>query len=265
MLDLDSLTPDQYRARYNQLQERARARAQAAPPAAAAPAIAPASIIGTASLPPDCYINIKLRRGEALHIETRAATTGASLLIWNADDPAERYNPGDTVKLQWTTRLTTGRVLFSDMGRILASIIADSGAGHDPILGPSTPTTGPHAQPGGTARNGRDNLRNAAAKFGLNRRDVGPSLTLFAGLRVDPRGRMTLAPAAPPGSFITLRAEQNLLLALSNTPHPLAASTNTGPLALTHYTAPPPAADDHCRHFSEEAQRGFANTDAWFR
>jgi urea carboxylase-associated protein 2 len=262
MLDLDSLTPDQYRARYNQLQERARARAQATPPAAAPPVIAPSSIISTASLPPEAYITLKLRRGEALHIETQAATTGASLMLWNADDPAERYNPGDTVKLQWTTRLTTGRVLFSDMGRILASIIADSGAGHDPILGPSTPTTGPH---GGTARNGRDNLRNAAAKFGLNRRDLGPSLTLFAALRVDPHGRMNLAPAAPPGSFITLRAELNLLLALSNTPHPLAAAANTGPLALTRYTAPPPAADDLCRSFSEEAQRGFANTDAWFR
>jgi urea carboxylase-associated protein 2 len=258
MLDLDHLTPDEYRARYNQLQDRARARAQAAPPAAAPPVIAPASIIRTETLPPDAYITLRLRRGDALHIEAPAATTGASLMLWNADDPSERYNAGDTVKLQWTTRLTTGRVLFSDMGRILAALIADSGAGHDPILGPSTPATS--AGP----RNGRDNLRNACAKFGLNRRDLGPSLTLFAPVRADALGRLHLGPPAPPGSFITLRAEMNLLLALSNTPHPLATAPTTTPLTLTHYTAPPPAPDDCCRTFSEEAARGYANTDAGF-
>jgi uncharacterized protein YcgI (DUF1989 family) len=42
-----------------------------------------------------------------------------SALFYNADDPLERYNMADTLKAQFTAFLTAGRVLFSDMGRVL--------------------------------------------------------------------------------------------------------------------------------------------------
>lgn len=61
------------------------------------------------------------------------------MFIWNGKDSSERHKAGDTAKLQWTTRLTTGHVLFSDMGRVLASIVADTGAEHDTIIGPNSP------------------------------------------------------------------------------------------------------------------------------
>lgn len=255
MLDLNNLTPAHYRARYLDLQARARARAEAVG-TMIAPVIARDAIIAIETIPPGAYATIRARRGEALHIADPAGTPGASVMLWNADDPSERFNAGDTVKLQWTTRLTAGRVLFSDMGRVLAAIIADSGAGHDAILGASTPDAA-----GG--RNGRDNLRNAAAKFGLNRRDLGTSLTLFADLAVAEDGTMRLRRAPPPGSFTVLRAEMNLLIGLSNTPHPLAEGGATGPIVVTRYRTPPDAAAP-CRAFSEEAQRGFENTDAYF-
>lgn len=258
MLDLNNLTPEQYRERYLALQANARARASALPDLTVPPVIAPDVVITRETIPPGWYAPLRLRRGEALHIENPEGTPGTSIFFWNADDPSERYNAGDTVKLQWTTLLAGGRVLFSDMGRVLAAIIADSGAGCDPILGSSTPATA------GGARNGRDNLRNAAAKFGLSRRDVGPSLTLFAPMRVDDTGNPRLVGLPPPGSFTTIRAEMNLLVAVSNTPHPLAAPEATGPILLTRFPAPPPGADDPCRTFTEEAARGYENTDPLF-
>lgn len=255
MLDLDRLTPDEYRTRYLELQSRARARAGASSPTDL-PMIPPDDVIATETIPPGAYASFRIRRGEALHIVNPAGTPGASLMLWNADDPSERFNAGDTLKLQWTTRLTTGRVLFSDMGRILAAIIADSGAGHDAVLGPSTPDRG-------AGRNGRDNLRNAAGKFGLSRRDLATSLTLFADLAVGEDGTMCLRRAPSPGSFVTLRAEMNLLVALSNTPHPLAAGGATGSIIVTRYRTAADAAA-FCRAFSEEARRGFENNDAYF-
>lgn len=259
MENLDRLTPEQYRARYAALQAEARAKAGAMPDLTAAPVIADADLIAREVIPPGWYLPLRLRRGEALHIVNPEGTMGASVFLWNAEVSSERYNGGDTAKLQWTTLIGGGRVLFSDMGRVLASVIADSGAGSDPILGPSTPETA------GDGRNGRDNLRNAAAKFGLERRDVGPCLTLFARMRVDAGGRPRLAGAPPPGSFVTLRAEMNVLVALSNTPHPLAESqAATGPIEITRYRAPPAAADDPCRTLTEEAARGFENNDRYF-
>jgi urea carboxylase-associated protein 2 len=255
MQDLDTLTPAQYRARYEALQAAARSRAAtpATPPPVAE--IAAESIITSQSIPPGNYVYLRLKRGNSIRITNPSATPGAALFLWNADDTSERYNSGDTVKLQWTTNLTTGRVLFSDMGRILAAITADSGAGHDSIIGPNSP-----AQTG-AGRNGRDNLRLAASKFGLTRQDVGPALSLFSRINTDADGKFHFS-NPPPDAFVELRAEMNLLIALSNTPHALSPQTSaTGALSYIIHKA---AADDFCRNFTEEAARGFTNTEAFF-
>jgi urea carboxylase-associated protein 2 len=259
MLDLDKLTPAEYRARYETLQEAARARAGSALPEVTFAEIPASAIIKHESIPPGWYVPLRLRRGSAIRISNPAGTPGAALFIWNADDTTERYNAGDTVKLQWTTNLTTGRLLFSDMGRVLASITADSGAGHDSIIGPNTPVQT------GAGRNGRENLRSAAAKFGLTRQDVGPALSLFSPIATDAAGRFHFTGNPPAGSVIELRAEMNLLMALSNTPHALSPVTQAiGPIELTIYHAPQAAADDLCRNFTAEAVRGFTNTDEFF-
>jgi uncharacterized protein YcgI (DUF1989 family) len=142
------------------------------------------------------------------------------------------------------------------MGRVLASITADTGAGHDSIIGPN----GPAQAKGG--RNGRDNLRLAAAKFGMGRRDVGPAISLFSKMAAGEQGQLRYAGPPPKGAMVELRAEQNLLLALSNTPHalsPVQHATGAIEIEIGHCA---PAADDLCRNFTAEAVRGFENTDA---
>ncbi|MDD2704298.1 MAG: DUF1989 domain-containing protein [Acidocella sp.] len=258
MLDLDNLTPEQYRARYEALQETARARAASPKPVAKFSDIADKDIVSRDAVPPGWYVCLRLKRGVSLHITNISGTPGAAFFMWNADETSERYNAGDTAKLQWTTNLTTGRVLFSDMGRVLASITADTGAGHDTIIGPNTP-----AQTSG--RNGRDNLRGAAAKFGLSRRDVGPAISLFSPVAVDEQGSMRWLGNPPAGAMVELRAEMNLLAVLSNTPHALSpAQQASGPIEYIIHRAPKAGADDLCRNFTDEAMRGFINTDGFF-
>ncbi|GAA5266464.1 uncharacterized protein ACOSOMT5_P2891 [Acidiphilium sp. MT5] len=258
MLDLDNLTPAQYRSRYENLQARARARAALPHPEAKFAHIPVSAIIRSDTLPPGAYDYFAIPRGAALRITNLSGTPGSALFLWNADDPSERYNAGDTMKLQWTTRLTTGRVLFSDMGRVLASIIADTGSGHDTIIGPNTPL-----QTSGT--NGRDNIRNAAAKFGLSRRDVAPAISLFSPVAVDADGCVRWQGNPPPGAQVDLRAEMNLLMVLSNTPHALSPEqVSSGPISYTAWHAPAAATDDICRHFTQEAEHGFTNTDRVF-
>ena len=255
MLDLNALTPTQYRARYEALQERARARAAAPEPEAVFADIPAAAVIAADTLPPGAYTYLRLPRGAALRITNLSGTPGAAFFMWNADDISERFNAGDTVKLQWTTRLTTGRVLFSDMGRVLAGITADSGAGHDAIIGPNSPL-----QTAG--RNGRDNIRTAAAKLGLTRRDAAPALSLFSPVAVDAQGVMRWQGDPQAGACVELRAEMNLLAALSNTPHALSpVQEATGPLSFIAWHAP---ASTLCRTFTEEAARGFENTGKAF-
>ena len=258
MTQLD-LSPEACRRRYEALRAAARERA-AEPPAIAPPGALPETAVrARESIPPGWYWTCRLARGQALRIANPGGAPGVAALFWNADDPTERYNPADTMKIQWTARVRAGLVLFSDMGRVLASVIADRDGVHDNLVGAG--------QPAGAGRNSRENFVLAAAKFGLDARDVGPCITFFAGVRVDPAGGLAWDPAAArPGAAIDLRAEQNLLVALSNCAHPLApAGAPQAAVEAVVWTPPPPAADDPCRAAGPEAARAFANTERAFR
>ena len=76
-----------------------------------------------------------LKRGTALRIEAIEDNSNVGAIFLNADNPSERLNLPDTLKAQHIARLTTGAVLYSDMGRILCSITDDTLGWHDPLGG----------------------------------------------------------------------------------------------------------------------------------
>jgi len=203
--------------------------------------------------------------GDTLRIFNAGTTPGISVLLYNAADPSERFNAGDTMKVQWNARLSRGRVLFSDMGRVLASVTDDTYGRNDALTGGSTAATNAAKYGAGPQRNTRDNFILLAAKHGLDKRDIPPCLTLFAPVGIDAEGVLRWeGPAASAGAYVDLRAELDLLVFVSNCPHPLAP----GPYApddieLVVWHSPPPAPDDFCRTATEEAKRGFENNAAY--
>lgn len=204
---------------------------------------------------------LPLARGETLRVVNTQGTPGVSLLFYNAKDRSERFNAGDTVKIQWNARLSRGRVLFSDMGRVLASITDDTYGRNDALTGGSSRTTNAVRYGDASLRNTRDNFILLASKHGLDKRDIPPCLTLFAPVGVDGEGRFRWeGEGAAPGSYVDLRAELDLLVFVSNAPHPLAPGDYAPKdIDLLVWKSPPPAADDFCRTATEEAIRGFEN------
>jgi uncharacterized protein len=263
---LDAQTPEQHRARYEALKAQARLRASSAPATAAPSVIDPANVTERETIDGGWYWSVKVARGQTLRLLNASGNPGVSVMIWNADDTSERYNAGDTVKLQWTTRLTRGRVLFSDMGRVLCSITEDSFGASDTILGGSTPATNARNFGDASLRNSRDNFLLAAGKLGMRRPDVPPAITFFAEIQTDDDGRFRWKDGAPAGAIVDLRAEMNLLVVISNCPHPTAPARrfDPGPIEAIVFRGPHPSGDDLCRRFSEEAERGFENTDRLF-
>ncbi len=268
MTPLDEQTPEQHRRRYAELRSHAQARSTMAPAAPPPPALSGADIVRRETIPGGWYHSFRVPRGRALRLVNTAGNAGVSVLIWNADDTSERYNLGDTLKLQWTARLGAGRVLFSDMGRVLASITADSCGRHDALLGGSTAASNQRRYGDAGLRSTAANFRLAAGKLGMGVRDVPPCITFFAGVSVDADGGLRWQDGVTqPGDCVDLRAEMNLLAAVSNCPHPLAPGPAfaPGPIEALVWTPPPAAAEDLCRSFGEEVVRGFENTDALFR
>jgi urea carboxylase-associated protein 2 len=224
--------------------------------------IAPETVISREQVPPGWYTIMRLRRGEALRIMDDAGAASVALVGWRAEDTSERINCADTVKVQWSASLTKGRVILSDMGRVLLSVIEDSSGAHDLLVGGSTPADAP-------GRNTRDNFVAAAAKLGLSLCDIPPCATFFAPVSVDRAGRFRWDAARKhKGDFVDLRAEMNLLLALSNCPHPLdpaaAVAAAAGTITLIRHRPAAPTADDPCRTASPEAERAFTFTDRLF-
>ncbi|GAC1442319.1 MAG: urea carboxylase-associated family protein [Vulcanimicrobiaceae bacterium] len=258
----DGLTPQAYRARYDDLMRDARSHATAFTVPSGdriVHALPEEAIVERATVPAGWYWTGVVRRGRTLRVVNASGTPGVSAFFWNAKEPSERYCMGDTVKIQWTVKPDAGRLLLSDMGRVLFSIVADTDGAHDPLLGGTMrePNDPPHA------RNARDNFILAAAKHGLGKRDIAPCVTFFAAIDTDDAGafRWSHAPAA--GSTVDLRAEMDVLVALSNTPHPLAPSrVAAGPIEATIWAAAPATAQDRCRTATVEARRAFENTDA---
>ena len=256
-------SPDQIaadRARYEEHQRRGLDFAPKAlpdPSPVPAPEPDPSRILQTEVILGGWYWPVRLAAGEVLRLAVGGTGTSVGLAAWSAHDPSERMNLPDTVKVQWTTELRKGRVIFSDMGRVMLSITEDSSGAHDALTGGSSPAT--VADP--KARNQRDNMVLAAGKLGLDRRDLPAVLTLFAPVRVDAEGRFGWRGALLSGQdWVELRAEMDLLIALSNTRHLLDPATGPEPaVTATRLAARPVPADDLCRTATAEAIRGFEN------
>jgi uncharacterized protein len=246
------------RARYEEHQRKGLAftpKSQPVPSPLLAPA--PLGVLQEQVIPGGWYSTFSLQPGQTLRLQAHALGSSVSLAAWSAKDRSERLNLPDTVKVQWTTDLRKGRVLFSDMGRVMLSITQDSSGGHDMLTGGSGPTgAGTPMQ-----RNTRDNMVLAAAKLGLDRRDLPMLMTFFAPVRVDAAGRFFWNATLLSGSdWVELRAEMPLVLALSNTRHPLDPATGDVPaVTATLQSAQALAEDDLCRTATAEAIRGFAN------
>src|SRR3954466_6993991 len=122
----------------------------------------------------------RLLARQVLRLTDTTGKGGVSALFFNARAPLERYNMPDTLKAQYTAFLTTGRVLFSDMGRVLVSIIADTCGWHDTISGCGDGAAGEarYGQGGYQElrnefhRNARDNFLVELGKSGLGKRDL---------------------------------------------------------------------------------------------
>ncbi len=235
---------------------------------------APAVLWGD-TIAPGASWSLILRRGKTLRIEDIEGGANVAALFYNFDCMVERYNMPDTLKAQHTAHLTEGFVLYSDMGRVLCSITADTCGWHDP-LGGYNDAASVGMRYGAASyqdcrndwhRNTRDNFLQELMKYGLDIRDLGPSLDLFSKVRVDSDGSMNFVSGnSKPGDCVELRAEMNVLVILDTGQHPLDPNPQYAPkpVKFSILQSAPAAADDPCRLKCPENTRGFINTERYF-
>ncbi len=240
------------------------------------PAIEPSRRLWEDTLPGGAHGSFIMRRGQTLRLTDLEGGANLSALFIHHDEKTERYNMADTLKAQHTFHLTRGYVCYSDMGRVLCSITADTVGWHDTVCGVSDAAL--VREKYGEARyqthrntmhrNGRDSLLVELEKWGLGKRDLVANVNFFSKVTVAEDGRLAFQPGhSPAGGLVDLRFEMNTLVAFSSCPHPLDPSPVYAPkpVKLTAFRGDPPGDDDYCRNFRPENRRGFENTERLYR
>jgi urea carboxylase-associated protein 2 len=213
-------------------------------------------------------------RGKTLRLTDLGGGANVGLLLYNADLTVERYNMPDTLKGQHIFYLRHPYCLHSDMGRVLASITADSVGWHDTVCGASDAALVAakygartyQAARNGFYRNAQEGFLIELAKWGLGPRDLVPNLNLFSKVVADEAGRLAFVPGhSKAGGQVDLRFEMNTLVVLNTCQHPLDPDPayHPRPVRLEVFRTPLAAADDPCRLSRPENGRAFLNTEQY--
>lgn len=258
---------------------KAHARAQAGAVVSAAPTV-PASrwaelpagvdaddLVWADRLPGGGYAHRVLAPGTTVRLTDVEGDACASLVLYHAGMPWERLNVADTVKVQWQVYAGGGYLLLSDQARVLATVVEDTSGHHDMLYGTSTRARNEErygdGAPEGPSPAGRELLALGAAKNGLGRRDLPPSVSFFQGLRVDSDGRPQWEGSAGPGASVTLRTELPVVVLLANAAHPLDPRTGytSTPLEILAWRDRVTTPADPVWSATPEGRRAFENTD----
>jgi uncharacterized protein YcgI (DUF1989 family) len=169
---------------------------------------------------------LRLKRAQELRIiDIEGGQTGD--LVAFAIDGKQRLSSGRTFDYGGKIYVSTGDVLWSDRSNPMLTIVADEVGRHDLLYAPCSMEMY-RIQYGATKyhANCYDNLCSAFRDLGIEPEPLPSSLNFFMNANVAADGRLSfLPPQTRAGASITLRAEMDLLIALSSCP---ASTCNAG-------------------------------------
>lgn len=218
------------------------------------------------------HTSFVLKRGQLLRITDLEGGANVSLLMLSASEKSERLNLPDTLKCQHTAKLTAGHCLYSDMGRVLAAITADTCGWHDSFGGVLNAEevaekygAGRYQElRNGFFRNGTDNLLVEMGKWNLNLQDLLMTLNLFSKVTVDEDGCFQFESGnSRAGDYVELYAPMDSLVVLTALQHPLDPNPvySPKPVQLTWHKVDSDGISVLCRTSRPENGRGFHNTE----
>ncbi|MGM0238113.1 urea amidolyase associated protein UAAP1 [Enterococcus sp. AZ103] len=167
--------------------------------------------------------------GKFIRLIAKDSTCNVVMGAYQAQHLEEKYNMPDSLKAQHTFFLSTNDLLMSDNGKMLLSLIKDTFGWHDTVCGhtlnrsiqkqygPSSYQTDRNQR----LRNSYDNFSIELFRRGLQRRDLSSVVNLFSKVVADDAGNLTYQSQNTLDKEVILRADADVLLLLSNTPHPL--------------------------------------------
>ncbi|MCP1645073.1 hypothetical protein SAMN05216577_14624 [Pseudomonas citronellolis] len=227
------------------------------------------------TVPGGGHTSFVLKRGHLLRLTDLEGGGNVSLLLFNAQEKSERLNLPDSLKAQHTAKLSAGHCLYSDMGRVLAAITADTCGWHDSFGGVlnAAEVLEKYGQGryqelrNGFHRNGADNLLVEMGKWDMRLQDLLMCLNLFSRVDVDADGCFRFAEGnSKAGDYVELYAPMDTLVVLTALQHPMDPNPRYAPrpIGLSWHKVESDGISVLCRTSRPENGRGFHNTERLF-
>lgn len=157
--------------------------------------------------------------GQTVRIVDLEGQQVADFVCFVRDDPAEKLSVHNTALIQGTIHITSGHGLLSDRCRRLMTIVEDTCGRHDLLAGSCSEGTNRFRYGVADTPNCRSNFEAALRPFGIPLKEIPYSFNIFMNVPIEADGRMSIqAPISAPGAHIDLRAEVDLIVAISNCP-----------------------------------------------
>jgi uncharacterized protein YcgI (DUF1989 family) len=156
-------------------------------------------------------------RGQVLRVISPTGRQVSDLFSVLRDDPREALSSGRSIDYADKLWLTTGDVLYGTFSTPLWTLLRDDVGRHDLTLTPCSPEMfvklfDAHGHPSCF-----ENLRRPLARFDVPPERITCSFNIFMDVRFAPdTGKMAISPPpAQPGDLLELRAEADLVVALT--------------------------------------------------
>ncbi len=160
-----------------------------------------------------------IKAGEILRIIDLEGQQAVDFLCYDANDPGDRYNAMNTIKVQGNTYVAKGTVLYSDAGKPLFTLIEDTLGQHDTVYGCCSNPNNFLRYGVVTTESCYSNFLKELAAHGLKRDAIVGNVNFFMQVPILADGRAGIADGvSPPGGYVDLRAETDVLAVLSNCP-----------------------------------------------
>jgi len=165
------------------------------------------------------YAAFTMRRGQVLRLVDIEGKQVPDVACFNEHDLSEHLNLGNSLLLNKRREFRQGDVIYSVVCNPMLTIV---GYSNDVSYsyGPMCSEELNHLRYGvpGT-RNCRDNFAMALAPWGFDRRQIPNAFVPFMRVEVEADGAMEIKePTSVPGDYYDMRAEMDLLVAISNCP-----------------------------------------------
>jgi len=162
----------------------------------------------------------EVKAGQTLRLLDLEGNQAVDTLFFSATNPRERYDPQRTLRKQNKVYLTTGTVLYSNLGNPLLTIVADTCGRHDTLGGACAQESNVvrYALDKRYMHSCRDNFLRASLHDGrLEKRDVGANINFFMNVPVTSDGGLTFEDGiSAPGKYVGREAGQEVIGLMSN-------------------------------------------------